>query len=71
MAENSYVMEIKKRAWYAWLGWIAWFALLVFLAQNAIASGQEIEPRAAAIFWISFAVALIAGGVVWFVRRSE
>lgn len=71
MAENSYVVEVKKRAWYAWLGWIAWFALLVFLAQNAIGSSQEIEPRATAIFWISFAVVLIGGGVVWFVGRNE
>ena len=63
-------MEIKKRAWYVWVAWAAWLALLVFLAQNAMASSAELESQAATIFWISFAVVLIAGGVVWFVRRE-
>ena len=71
MAEDKIVLEVNKRPWYAWITWAVWFVLLVFLAQNAIASGNEIEPRAAAIFWVSFAVVLIAGGVVWFMRRNE
>lgn len=70
MSENV-VFELKKRAWYVWIAWVAWFALLVILAQNALASADELEPRAATIFWISFAVVLIAGAVVWFVRREE
>lgn len=70
MSENV-VVKVKKRAWYVWAGWAAWFLLLVFLAQNALASADELETRAAMIFWISFAVVLIAGAVVWFVRREE
>jgi len=70
MSENTVNIEVKKRAWYVWAAWIAWFALLVFLAQNALASAGEMESRAAMIFWISFAVTLIAGAVVWFVRRD-
>lgn len=71
MAEETIVLEVKRRPWYAWLLWAVWFVLLVFLAQNALASGSEIEPRATMIFWVSFAVVLIAGGVVWFVRNNE
>jgi hypothetical protein len=71
MAENNIVLEVKKRPWYAWVLWALWFVLLVVLAQNALASGAELETRAAVIFWISFAVVLIAGGVVWFVRSNE
>lgn len=70
MSENI-VVQVKRRAWYVWVAWAAWFALLVFLAQNALASGGELESRAAMIFWISFAVVLLAGAVVWFVRRDE
>lgn len=71
MSEEAITVQVKKRAWYVWLLWAAWFALLVFTAQNALASGQEMEARAATIFWITFAVLLIAGGVVWFVRRND
>lgn len=70
MSENI-VVRVKKRAWYVWLLWAVWIALLLFLAQNAIASARELESRASMIFWISFGVALIAGAVIWFVRRNE
>lgn len=69
MSDN--VIEIKKRPWYMWLLGAAWLVLLVTIAQNAIASGQELEPRAATIFWVSFVVVLLAGGAIWFVRRDE
>ena len=71
MAEGTIVVEVKKRPWYAWVAWALWFVLLVFLGQNALASGGELETRAAVIFWIAFAVILVAGGVVWFVRNNE
>jgi hypothetical protein len=69
MSENT--IEIKKRPWYVWLLTAGWIVLLVAIAQNAIASGQELEPRAATIFWVSFVVVLLAGGAIWFVRRNQ
>jgi hypothetical protein len=70
MSDNL-TIQIKKRPWYSWILWAAWVALLVFIAQNAVTSSQELESRAAMIFWISFAVLFIAGLVVAIVRRNE
>jgi uncharacterized membrane protein len=70
MAENSAIEE-KKRPWYEWVLWAIWLLAVIFLLQNAVASGQELEPRAATIFWIIFAVLLLAGGVVWYLRRGK
>jgi hypothetical protein len=71
MSEEKYVIEIRKRPFYEWILWAAWLFLLVFLVQNAVASGVELEPRAATIFWVSFVVFLLGGGVVWFMRRNQ
>jgi hypothetical protein len=71
MSEEKYVIEIRKRPFYEWVLWAAWLFLLVFLVQNAVASGVELEPRAATIFWVSFVVFLLGGGVVWFMRRNQ
>ncbi|MDT8304675.1 MAG: hypothetical protein RRC07_01965 [Anaerolineae bacterium] len=68
---DNYTVKLKRRPWYAWLLWAVWLFLLIFIAQNAITSGQELEGRAAMIFWISFAVLFIAGLVVAIVRRNE
>lgn len=67
---DNFTITIKKRPWYEWLLWFVWAFMLVFIYQNATASGIELEPRAATIFWVSFVVWLLAGGVVWFTRRS-
>lgn len=69
MSDN--VIEIKKQPLYTYILGAAWLALLVFIAQNALASGAEMEPRAATIFWVSFVVVLLAGVAVWFVRRNQ
>jgi hypothetical protein len=37
----------------------------------AVASGAELEPRPAAIFWMTFFVLFIAGAIVWFMRRTK
>lgn len=63
--------ELTKRPWYEWLLWAIWLFAMVFTLQNAVASGAEIEARAATTFWISFFVLLIGGGVVWYVRRPK
>lgn len=51
--------------------WLLWLGLGVFFVQNAIASRQEHEPRAAAIYWMIFGVMLLAGLIVWLVRRNR
>lgn len=63
-------IKIKKRPWYEWLLWVIWAVVLGLIFQNAVASGAELESRAATIFWVSFVVWLAAGGVVWFTRRG-
>lgn len=67
---NNITINIKKRPLIEWLLWLIWAIILVFIFQNATSSGTELEPRAATIFWVSFVVWLLAGGVVWFTRRS-
>jgi hypothetical protein len=67
---DNYTIQVKKRPWYAWLLAAIWLALELFLVQNAVASSRELEPQAAMIFWISFAVLLVVGLVVWFIRRE-
>jgi heme/copper-type cytochrome/quinol oxidase subunit 2 len=64
-------VNVARRPWYEWLLWAGWFVLAAFMAQNALASSAELEPRAAAIFWMSFVVLLVAGAIVWFVRRAR
>jgi hypothetical protein len=70
MSDNISI-NIKKRPLLEWLLWLVWAFILVFILQNARASGAELEPRAATILWVSFVVWLLAGGVVWFTRRSR
>ena len=71
--ENKDTFEIKvaKRPWYAWVLWGVWLFLLIFFAQNAIASRAEFVPRATTIFWAMFAILLVGGGIVYYIRRQE
>lgn len=64
-------IQLYKRPWYEWALWAIWFFLLIFIGQNALASGGELEPRAATIFWMSFIVLFLGGLIVWFVRRAQ
>jgi hypothetical protein len=68
---DKMTIEIKKRSWYEWLFWALWLLIELFILQNAVASGNELEPRAATIFWVIFFILLIAGGVVWYLRRDK
>jgi hypothetical protein len=68
---DNFTIEIKKRPWYEWLLWALWLFAEIFVLQNAIASTGELEPRAAMIFWVVFFLLLVAGGVVWFMRRDK
>ena len=64
-------IEIKKRPWYEWLLWVVWLLAEIFTLQNAIASGAELEPRAAMLFWVIFFVLMVVGGVIWFLRKNK
>lgn len=68
---EKYTIEIRKRTWWEWLLAALWLFAELFILQNAIASGGEIESRAATIFWVVFFVLLVAGAVVWYVRREK
>lgn len=68
---EKYTVAIKKRPFYEWLLWVIWFFGVIFIFQNALASGGELEPRASSILWVSFVVWLLAGVVVWFTRRDK
>jgi hypothetical protein len=68
---DKYTLSVKKRPLGEWVLWALFAILEVFVLQNAIAAGQELEPRAAAIFWVTFVVLLLAGAVVWFIRRNK
>ena len=71
MSDKQMTITISKRPWYEWLLWAVWFAVSLFVLQNAIASGQELEPRAAMLFWITFVILLLGGGIVYFIRRAR
>ena len=71
MSDKQMTISISKRPWYEWLLWAVWFVASLFVLQNAIASGQELEPRAATLFWITFVILLLGGGIVYFIRRAR
>lgn len=71
MSDKYYTFSVKKRPLIEWILWVLWLFLEIFVMQNAIASGQELEPRAAAIFWVTFVVLTLGGTVVWFIRRNK
>ncbi len=70
-SDNPAGAAIVRRRWYEWALWTAWLLVELFVLQNAVASRQELEPRASTIFWILFAVLLAGGVIVWFARRSR
>lgn len=69
MSTNTEIKPAQKAPaaltrWVNWAAALVWVILLVFLAQNAIASQAEMEPRASMLFWASFAVMLIGGAII-------
>ena len=72
--ENSEVfvnIKIRQRTWYQWVLWGIWLFLEVVFFQAAVASGQELEPRAAMVFWLLFGVFTLGGVTVWIIRRQR
>ncbi len=69
--KGFHIIKIIRRPWYEWgLIGVWFFAELMFL-QAAIASREELEPRAALIYWFVFGVLLLGGFVYWIVRRNS
>ncbi|MBE9524307.1 MAG: hypothetical protein IMY76_04355 [Chloroflexi bacterium] len=68
---EKYTIEVKKRTWYQWVLWALWLFVSIATLQTAVASGAELEPRSAVISWVVFFVLLVAGGVVWYMRRDK
>jgi hypothetical protein len=69
--KDDYQIKIRRRPWYEWLLWALWLFFLIIFLQSAVASHQEFEPRAAAVFWMMFGLLLLGGIVVWLVRRIQ
>ncbi|MCB9444509.1 MAG: hypothetical protein H6669_09760, partial [Ardenticatenaceae bacterium] len=44
---DKYTFSVKKRPLGEWVLWALWLLLEIFVLQNAVASSQELEPRAA------------------------
>jgi hypothetical protein len=64
-------IEIAHRPWYAWLAWAAWLLAVIFIFQNAVASGREYETSASVIFWATELILLIGGVIVWHLRQGR
>ena len=70
--ENKFhVFRIIRRRWYEWLFIGVWLFAEVMFMQAALASRNELEPRAAIVYWLVFAVLLLGGLVYWIVRRNR
>jgi len=62
-------IKLNRRKWYEWVAWGLWLFLELMFAQGAIASHQELEPRAAFLFWLIFGVLWLGGVITWFIQR--
>lgn len=69
--EKYHYIRIARRPWYGWLAWLGWLALEIFFLQNALASHEEFEDRAAVIYWMIFGVLLLGGAITWIVRQKK
>jgi len=69
--KDFHIFRIIRRPWYEWLLIGLWtFAEVIFL-QAALASREELEPRAAIVYWLVFVVLLLSGLVYWIIRRRS
>jgi len=69
--QQSFSVTILRRPWLEWVLWAVWLAAELFLLQNAVASSEELEPRAAMLFSAACGVGLAAGAIVWWARRQR
>ncbi|MBC8334044.1 MAG: hypothetical protein H8E29_02160 [Anaerolineales bacterium] len=73
MSEDKeyFTIKIVRRPWYEWILWGIWLFLEIVFLQSAIASHQELEQRAAMIYWLIVVVLSLTGFVFWIIRRSR
>jgi len=64
---SVWTIKIRKRSWYVWLGRIIWLVWLIFWADVAVGSWQEMEPRAFIISLIVFLFSLFFGLILWLI----
>jgi hypothetical protein len=53
------------RGWSVVLVLALWLAAVLFAAQFAVASAQELEPQASALGWILVVILLLGGMAIW------
>jgi hypothetical protein len=73
MSDKKDFHEIKiiRRPWFEWVLVALWLIAEIIFLQAALASRQELEPRAAIVYWLVFVVLLLGGLVYWIVRRNR
>jgi len=59
------VIKIRKRPFYVWFLRAVWLVWIIFWADVAIGSHQEMEERAFVISLVIFLVSLAIGFLLW------
>jgi drug/metabolite transporter (DMT)-like permease len=65
------ILRIRKRPWWYWLGAVVWLALVLFFLNTGLGSSAEMEPRAALISYVTTAILLVIGAVIYIVERRK
>ncbi|KAA3657850.1 MAG: hypothetical protein DWQ04_26920 [Chloroflexi bacterium] len=71
MNENQDRSDEIKRTWWERPLLVIWVILEIIFLQSTIASYQELEPRAAALFAGMFFTLLISGLIVRAIRKNR
>jgi hypothetical protein len=66
-----HTVRIRRRPLYEWLLWLVWLIALALLLEFVLSSLAEYERQAATLAGALFVGLLLAGLIVWFVRRVE
>jgi len=69
--KEDYQIKITRRPWWEWVLWGIWLIIEIIFFQGAMASRRELEPRAATLFGLIFFVLLLAGSIIWIIRRNR
>ena len=69
--ENKSANERSVRRWFERPLWAFWLLLEIIFLQSAVASHQELEPRAAILFAGIFLTLLLIAATILFIRRNH
>ena len=69
--KDYHKFKIARKPWYEWVLIVLWFFAEIIFLQAALASREELEPRAALVYWLVFIVLLLGGLVYWIIRRNR